>query len=86
MAEYSKSHYSPRLKRIIVLGYTNSVTITHSRIVSKNFSLISFNFSQHIHSNGHALTVGCLISMRKIMHETYSLHKDGGFANELNQL
>ena len=27
--EYSKSHYSPRLKRIIVLAYTNSVTTQH---------------------------------------------------------
>ena len=49
-----------------ILAYTNSVTTTYSRKVSKNFQLISFNFSQRIHSNGHALTVGCLISMRNL--------------------
>ena len=44
--EYSKRHYLPRLKRIIVLAFTNSVT--HSRKVSKNFQfelLISANVS-----------------------------------------
>ena len=42
--EYSESHYSPRLKRIIVLAYTNSVTTTHSRKVSKNFQFDLFKF------------------------------------------
>ena len=33
---------------------------------AKISSLISFNFSQRIRSNGHALTIGCLISMRNL--------------------
>ena len=79
MAEYSptcevwrsifqiKRHYSPRLKRIIVLPYTNSMTTQHIQEKSVGiFSLISFNFFQRIHSNGHALAVGCLISMRNL--------------------
>ena len=36
VAEYSKSHYSMRLKRIIVLAYTNSVTTKTFKKVSKN--------------------------------------------------
>ena len=33
------------------------------------FSLIFFNFSQHIHSNGYALAVGLLISMHNLCME-----------------
>ena len=62
-------------------------TTHHSRNVSKNIQFDLFNFSQRIRSNEHELTVGCLISMRNLcMKLRYSLHKDDGFANELNQL
>ena len=65
--EYSKSHYSPRLKRIIILAYTNSVTTQHiQEKLAGILSLISFNFSQRIDISGRALTVGCLISMRNL--------------------
>ena len=59
----------------------------HSRKVSKNIQfdlfLISPNESAVMGMRSElAASFPCAI----FMHETYSLHKDGGFANELNQL
>ena len=69
-----------------IIAYTNSVTTQHiQEKQARIFSLICFNFSQRIYINGHAFIVGCLISMRNLcMKLTYSLHKDGGSANELS--
>ena len=70
MAEYSKSHYSPRLKRIIVLVRTYEVTLKRNSTNFKNFKLRTPKGATRFYATLHAR-----IFMQKAQ-ISCSLHKE----------